>query len=160
MQELAHVVVRGVDAELCGLIKQNLLLHQLLANLPLDDADDHRIVSVLRTPAHQLLARHLAHPLLADRISRGEDAVVPVRIDGGKSVRGVGAHAGEAGNQVDHHAYRSGGDDDNKKCLDDAIILLQKTDHGGLEPSTLYAQTNLTRIQCATAVGRRPEVRN
>ena len=61
MQELGHIVVGGVDAQLFGLDQQNLLLHQLLANLLLEDAHDHRVVGVLRVAPLQLLAGELAN---------------------------------------------------------------------------------------------------
>ena len=38
VQELDHIVVGGVDAQLLGLSQQNLPLHQLLANLLLDNS--------------------------------------------------------------------------------------------------------------------------
>ena len=130
MQKLGHIVVGGLDAQLLGLDQQNLLLHQLLANLLLDHVFDLRVAGVLGIPLLYLPAGALADRLLADRYARGEQTAIPVGVDRGVGVGGGGSHAGEAGNQIDHHAHRCGGDDDHKKCLGYAIVSLQETDHG------------------------------
>ena len=128
VQILAHIVVGDADAELLGLRQQNLLLHQLLADALLEETQDHGVIRIV------LLLRHLpgalADRLLADRFARREEAAVPVGVDHGIGVGGGGAHSGEAWNQVNHHGHRSGGDDDDEKCLGEAIVSLQETDHG------------------------------
>jgi hypothetical protein len=103
---------------------------QLLANLLLDHVFDLRVAGVLGIPLLYLPAGALADRLLADRHARGKHSAVPVGVDRGEGVGGRGSRAGEAGNQIDHHAHRCGGDDDHKKCLGYAIVSLQETDHG------------------------------
>ena len=59
------------------------------------------------------------------------EAAVPVRIDDsvgiGSRIRRPGR---QAGNQVNDHRHRGGGNDDDKQGLGQAIVSLQKTNHG------------------------------
>jgi hypothetical protein len=130
VQKLDHIVVGGANAQLLRLCQQDLLLHQLLADALFDQAQNDRAVGVALLL--QLPAGHLLHPLLAHRLARRQEAAVPVGVDHGICIGGRGAlAAGQAGDQVQHHAHRGGGDDDDEKCLDyAAVFLLQETDHG------------------------------
>ena len=129
VQELDHVVVGGVNAQLLRFGQQNLLLHQTRAGLLLEVVDDKRRLRQLLP--QQLPPRKLAHPLLADHLARRQIAAVPVWVDGGIRIGGYGALTGrEAGDQIDHHAHRCGGNDEDEKRLGQAIVSLQETDHG------------------------------
>ena len=57
-------------ARMPSLFKQDLLLHQLLADLLHVEVENHRIVSVLRAALLQLLASNLLHLRLGHRVSR------------------------------------------------------------------------------------------
>ncbi len=100
---LMHIVIGGANPQLVRLLEQYLLLNLLLANLLLEEVENHRVVGILRAALLQLLARNLLYLLLADRVSRRQKAAVPVGVDHGISIGGSGSPAGEAGDKVHAH---------------------------------------------------------
>ena len=93
-QVLAHIVVRGVHAELVRFLQKHLLLHQLLAHLLLKVLHDHRIAGVLRAALAQLALRNLLHVRLADGVAGRQNLAVPVRIHHREGIGRGGAGPG------------------------------------------------------------------
>lgn len=103
LQVVQNVGVSSRDAQAVRFLQQHLLLDHLLANLALKELHDHWIVGIRRVALHDLAARHFLNLLQADRVARGENLAVPVRIDHRISIGGRRCRAHQAGDEVNHH---------------------------------------------------------